>query len=362
MVSYFTFDLQFFAQERTEPATPKKREKVRSEGKVCKSRDLTSAVELLAGLLALGILGSWICTGLTNYLRGTLAFIGDTALFRSDWFQQLEFRAVWTYFASWLFLGLAVATLAVTVTIRQVGWAISFEPFHLKLDRLNPISGMKKIISLRALVELLKGLIKAALFALVIYTALKNRLPDILRAMQTPLEYGASQLWDQLWWLSLRLAIMLLIIGAADYAYQKWDFEKSIRMSKQEVKDEFRQMEGDPQIKNKIRQKQRELAKKRMMASVPKSDVVITNPTTLAIALIYDRAVMAAPQVTAKGKGAIARKIREIAEAHGVLVVENKPLAWALYDSVEVGDEVPENLYRGVAEILAMVYKLKNKR
>ena len=362
MIPRFVFDLQFFAQERTESATPKKREKVRSEGKVCKSRDLTSAIELLAGLIALGTLGSWICEGLTDYFRGTFAFMGDVALFQPDWFQRLEFSALSTYFTSWLFLGLAIAVLATAVTIKQVGWKISFEPFQLKFDRMNPISGMKKLISIRALVELLKGLVKAGLFAIVIYAALRDKLPEILRAMQVPLEYGALRLWDQLWWLSLRLAVMLLIIGLADYAYQKWDFEKSIRMSKQEIKDEFKQMEGDPQIKNKIRQKQRELAKKRMMSSVPKSDVVITNPTTLAIALMYDRAVMAAPQVTAKGKGAIARKIREVAETHGVLVMENKPLAWALYESTEVGDEVPENLYRGVAEILAMVYKLKNRQ
>ena len=157
----------------------------------------------------------------------------------------------------------------------------------------------------------------------------------------------------------MRLAIMLFVIGMVDYGYQKWEFEKSIKMSKQEIKEEFKQMEGDPQIKSKIRQKQRELAKKRMMASVPKADVVITNPTTLAVALMYDREIMAAPQVVAKGRGVIARKIRELAEEHGVPIVENKPLAWALYESSEIGDEVPEKLYRGVAEILAMVYKLK---
>ena len=159
----------------------------------------------------------------------------------------------------------------------------------------------------------------------------------------------------------MRLAVMLFIIGLLDYAYQKWDFEKSIKMSKQEVKEEVKQTEGDPLIKSKIRQKQRELARKRMMASVPKADVVITNPTTLAVALMYDSEVMAAPQVVAKGKGLIARKIRELAEEHGVAIIENRPLAWALYESTEIGDEVPEKLYRGVAEILAMVYRLKKK-
>jgi flagellar biosynthetic protein FlhB len=361
MISRFVFDLQFFAQERTEAATPKKRQKVRSEGKVCKSRDLTAAVEIMAGLLGLWALGERIASGLIDYLRETIAFIGDETMLQAGWFYWLENAALWTYFGSWLLLGLIIAVFVVVVTIKQVGWVISFEPFKLDFGRLNPISGMKKILSMRSLVELLKGLLKASLFCIVIYVALRNKLPTAIHAMQFPMEQGALHLWDLLWDLSMRLAVMLLVIALVDYLYQKWEFEKSIRMSKQEIKEEYKQMEGDPQIKNKIRQKQRELAKKRMMSSVPKADVVITNPTTLALALIYDRSVMAAPQVVAKGKGLVARRIREIAEEHGIPVVENKPLAWALYEAVEIGDEVPENLYRGVAEILAMVYKLKKK-
>jgi flagellar biosynthetic protein FlhB len=322
---------------------------------------LTAAVEILAGLLGLWILGERIVGGLIDYLRDTIAFIGDAALLQAGWFYWLEDAAVWTYFGSWLLLGLIIAVFVVGVTIKQVGWVISFEPFKLDFGRLNPISGMKKILSMRSLVELFKGLLKASLFCVVIYVALRNKLPTAVHAMQFPMEQGALHLWDLLWDLSMRLAVMLLVMAIVDYLYQKWEFEKSIRMSKQEIKEEYRQMEGDPQIKNKIRQKQRELAKKRMMSSVPKADVVITNPTTLAIALIYDRDVMAAPQVVAKGKGLVARRIREIAEEHQVPVVENKPLAWALYEAVEIGDEVPENLYRGVAEILAMVYKLKKK-
>ncbi|MDR2180242.1 MAG: flagellar biosynthesis protein FlhB [Synergistaceae bacterium] len=361
MIPPFVFDLQFFAQERTESATPKKRQKVRSEGKVCKSRDLTAAVEILAGLLGLWVLGDGIAGGLMDYLRETISFIGDETMLQAGWFYWLEHGAVWAYFAAWLLLGIVIAIFVVGVTIKQVGWVISFEPFKPDFGRLNPVSGMKKILSLRSLVELLKGLLKASLFCVVIYVALRSKLPTAVQAMQFPMEQGALHLWNLLWDLSMRLAVMLLVIALVDYLYQKWEFEKSIRMSKQEIKEEYRQMEGDPQIKNKIRQKQRELAKKRMMSSVPKADVVITNPTTLAIALIYDRNTMSAPQVTAKGKGLIAKKIREVAEEHGVPVIENKPLARALYEAVEIGDEVPENLYRGVAEILAMVYKLKKK-
>jgi flagellar biosynthetic protein FlhB len=357
----FFFDLQFFAQERTEPATPKKRQKVRSEGKVCKSVDLTAAVEILAGLLGLLAMGSSIILGLVGYLRETLSFLGEETLLRDGWFSWTADTAVRVYVSSWVFVGLLIVVAVIAVIIRQVGWSITFEPFSFNLGRLNPVTGMKKIISLRSVVELLKGLLKASIFALIIYIALKDKLPDAIRAMQIPPENGALQLWDLLWNLSMRLALMLLVMGAIDYFYQKWDFEKSIRMSRQEIKEEYKQMEGDPQIKNKIRQKQRELAKKRMMSSVPKADVVITNPTTLAIALVYNRELMVAPQLTAKGKGFVARRIREIAEEYGIPIVEDKPLAWALYEGVEIGEEVPENLYRGVAEILAMVYRLKKK-
>ena len=153
---------------------------------------------------------------------------------------------------------------------------------------------------------------------------------------------------------------MLLVMAFADYAYQKWDFEKSIRMSKKEIKDEYKQMEGDPQIKQKIRQKQREMAKQRMMADVPKSDVVITNPTHIAVALQYDRKIMQAPVVIAKGGDFLARQIREIAHANLIPVIENKPLAWMLYENVDVGEEIPEDMYKAVAEVLAFVYKLKS--
>ncbi|MDR1048900.1 MAG: EscU/YscU/HrcU family type III secretion system export apparatus switch protein, partial [Synergistaceae bacterium] len=287
--------------------------------------------------------------------------LGEKTRAQAGWQYRLGISSMWTYFGSWLFLGFVIVVIVVAVTIYQVGWVISFQPFKFNLSRMNPIAGMKKIISMRSLVELLKGFVKASLFAFVIYVALRDKLPTVVRAMQFPMEEGLLTLWDMLWDLSMRLAMMFLVIGLIDYGYQKWDFEKSIRMSKQEIKDEYRQMEGDPHVKRKIRQKQRELAQKRMMTSVPKADVVITNPTTLAIALLYDRQVMAAPQVVAKGRGFIAVKIREIAEENGVPVMENRPLAWALYEAVEVGDEVPENLYRGVAEILAMVYKLRRK-
>lgn len=353
------FDLQFFGQERTEPATPRKREKTREEGRVCTSKDLGAAVELLTGLLGLAMMGALIWGILVDLLRFTLGFLGDKALLQKGWFTFLTWEAVKRYFFAWLPLGGLVVLFGTATLICQVGLVFTGQPLVPKFDRLNPISGMKKIISLRSIVELLKGLMKASLFAFVIYSAIRDHLPFVSKTMQMPLELGSVAFWDMLWSLALRLALMLLVMGFADYAYQKWDFEKSIRMSKQEIKDEYKQMEGDPQIKSKIRQKQRELARNRMMADVPKADVVITNPTRIAVALTYERELMGAPQVVAKGMGFVAQRIRELAQASGVPVIENKPLAWALYEGVEVGGEIPEDLYRGVAEILAMVYRLK---
>ena len=354
-----SFDLQFFAEERTEEATPRKREKVREEGRVCVSKDLNAAVGIITALLALAMLGTMIWRTLTSMIQFMIRFMGDQALLQDGWLYLVSWEAMKKYFASWLPLGALVVLFSTCTVIAQVGFAMTGEPFGPKFDRLNPFTGMKKIISLRSVVELLKGLLKASIFAVMVYNAIKNYLPTSSKAMQMPLVVGALGFWDMLWRMAIRLAFMLLVMAFADYFYQKWDFEKSIRMSKKEIKDEYKQMEVDPQVKQKIRQKQREMAKQRMMQDVPKADVVITNPTHIAVALVYDRELMGAPQVIAKGADYLAKRIREIAENNLIPVIENKPLAWALYENVEIGGEIPEDLYRGVAEILAMVYKLR---
>ena len=349
------------AEERTEEATPHKREKVREEGRVCVSKDLNAAAAIITALLGLALMGGMTWRTLTGMIQFMFRAIGDGAVLRDGWFAWVSWEAMKDYFAAWLPLGGLVVLFATCTVIAQVGFAFTGEPFVPKFDRLNPFSGMKKIISMRSMVELLKGLLKSAIFAVMIYNAIKNYLPVSSKTMQMPLEIGSRQFWDMLWTLAMRLALMLLVMAFADYFYQKWDFENSIKMSKKEIKDEYKQMEGDPQIKQKIRQKQRELAKQRMMADVTKADVVITTPTHIAVALQYDRGVMGAPQLIAKGADYLAQRIREIAEANLIPIIENKPLAWALYENVEVGEEIPEDFYRGVAEVLAMVYRLKGK-
>ncbi|MBQ6737091.1 MAG: flagellar biosynthesis protein FlhB [Synergistaceae bacterium] len=355
----YSINLQFFAEERTEEATPHKREKVREEGRVCMSKDLNAAVAIITALLGLTMLGALTWRILTGLITFMMSYIGDKSLLQDGWFYYVSWEAIKDFFASWLPLGGLIVLFSTCTVIAQVGFAFTSQPFVPKFDRLNPFTGMKKIISMRSIVELLKGLIKASVFAVMIYTAIKNYLPISSKTMQMPLPVGALEYWNMLWNLAMRLALMLLVMAFADYFYQKWDFEKSIRMSKKEIKDEYKQMEGDPQIKQKIRQKQREIAKQRMMQDVPKADVVITNPTHIAVALIYDRKIMGAPQVLAKGGDYLAKRIRDIATLNLIPIIENKPLAWALYENVEIGEEIPEDLYRGVAEVLAMVYKLK---
>jgi flagellar biosynthetic protein FlhB len=247
------------------------------------------------------------------------------------------------------------------INIYHVGFFIASKPLIPDFKRMNPISGMKKIVSLRSLVELSKGIIKAGLLLLMVYTALRNELEAMSHAIAFPLVQGVPLVVETIWWLALKMALLLLMLGVFDYAYQRWEFERSIRMSKKEIKDEYKQMEGDPKIKQKIRQRQREMAQRRMMSEVPKADVVVTNPTTYAVALQYNREIMDAPVVLAKGRGAIARRIREIAEEHNIPIVENPPLARSLYDMAEIGFEIPESFYKTVAEVLAFVYKMRKK-
>nr|WP_321503872.1 flagellar biosynthesis protein FlhB [uncultured Dethiosulfovibrio sp.] len=353
--------LQFFAQEKTEPATPRKRQKEREEGRVAKSQDLGAGVVIISGLLMILLFGGWIFDGLSSLTKELIMFMGDEALWQEGWFEIIAVKSVMTYGLYLFPLALACFIAAFFISVVQVGFFISSKPLTPKMDRFNPISGLKKIISLRSLVELCKGLLKALILAIMLYSALMGDLDEMITYIRFPLGEAVPRLLWKLWMLSFKMTLLLLVIALFDWGYQKWEFEKNIRMSKQEIKEEYKQMEGDPQIKQKIRQKQREMAQKRMMADVPKADVVITNPTTLAVAIKYEKGKMEAPVVLAKGKDKVAARIREIAEDHKIPVVENKPLAWALYESVEVGEAIPEKLYKGVAEVLAFVYGFKDK-
>ncbi|MDR0615561.1 MAG: flagellar biosynthesis protein FlhB [Synergistaceae bacterium] len=356
------FDVQFFAGERTEPATPKRREKARDDGQMAKSQDLTAASVIISGLLSLYLLVVHLHGVLISMLRSVFSHLASDKMAGDDWWILPVESAMRTYFYGWLPIGLLCAFAAVAVLVRQVGFKITTKPFVPKFDRFNPVSGLKKIISARSLVELGKGFLKALVLLWVLYAAIRDERDFFLGVMNFSLMQGAVMVMEKIWWLALRMSLFLLLIGLIDHAYQKWSFEKSIRMSKQEIKDEYKQMEGDPTVKRRIRQKQRELARGRMMSDVPKADVVVTNPTHVAVAIQYDSKSMIAPVVVAKGHGLIARRIRDLAEENKIPVIENKPLARALMAQVEVGETVPQDLYRSVAEVLAFIYRLKEGR
>lgn len=255
----------------------------------------------------------------------------------------------------------AVVLAGFAANALQVGLVLSGEPLSPKGSRLDPIAGIGRMFSVRSAVELIKGLAKTALIAYMVFAFLKAEYPTVVRLMGADPGQIAAGIGGLMFRMLFRAAIALLVIAAVDYGFQRYQHEKNLRMTKQEVKEDFKRSEGDPLVKSRIRQRQRQMARNRMMQQVPEADVVVTNPTHYAVALKYDADTMTAPVVLAKGQRLVAERIKEIARESKVPMVENVELARALYKSTEVGDEVPAALYLAVAEILAYVYRLSGR-
>jgi flagellar biosynthetic protein FlhB len=348
-------------EEKSEKPTPKKREEAREKGQVAKSREITSVAVLLTGLFTLGIFGAFIYSGVREIMRETLSNpllkepeIGDFAVFfRNTIFSFIVIIAP---------LLAAVFLAAVLSNIMQIGVLFSGELIKPKLSKLNPVKGMARLFSLDSFMELVKSLLKLAVTGGTAYFCITREMAGL--SLLGDLELGSifSYMLSTFYGIFLKCSLAMAVLAVLDYAFQRWEFEKKIRMTKQEIKEEFKKSEGDPLIKSRIRSIQMEMARRRMMQAVPKADVIITNPTHLAVALRYDAGKMNAPQVTAKGAGLIAAKIRETAAKHRIPVVENKELARGLYKTVRIGQEIPAALYRAAAEVLAYVYKLKGRR
>ena len=348
------------ASERTEQATSRRREEARRKGQVAVSRDISSVVAL-GGTVALGsLLGAHAFGMLTGSMRQWLAGAGTLAVTEAT-LQGLVLRIAQDVLWLAVPFGLALLVLGSGAHLLQTGWVWSTERLRWDLGRLNPIAGLKRMVSLRATVELAKALLKIAAIGAVVYWNLKDEIlaiPLMLQMETGPALFmaGRMALTVTAW-----VAGALVVLAVADYGYQRWQLSKDLRMSRQEVKQEQKETEGDPLIRSRIRSLQRQAARRRMMAEVPKSDVVITNPSHLAVALRYDGVRMAAPVVVAKGAGFIAERIRQIAAEHGIPIIENKPLARSLHKVVEVGREIPVELYQAVAEILALVLRARGK-
>ena len=346
-------------EERTEQPTPRKREESRKKGQVARSQELNSVFIILTGILALVIFYNHILNGFVDSFYFNLTKIGTDITVTNfyDLFIENGKSLISIIAPILIFLGI----VGLLVNVAQVGFMISTEAISPKLDKLDLVKGLKRIFSMKTLVNLVRDTIKIAIIAYVAYLTFKGEMPNYI-----PLaDQSVGQILVFMCKVSLKIVLraagVLLILSLLDYLYQKFDHEKQLKMTKQEIKDEMKQHEGDPLIKVRIRRLQREMAHARMLQEVEHADVVVTNPTHLAVALKYDSETMPAPMVVAKGQRLMAERIKEIAKEAGVPIVENKPLAQALYKSVEIGMEIPAKLFKAVAEVLAYVYKLKGK-
>ncbi|MDE3838533.1 flagellar biosynthesis protein FlhB [Bacillus methanolicus] len=359
-MKFLTLDLQFFAGEKTEKATPKKRQDARKKGQVAKSQDVNTAVHLLAVFLFFMFAGELLLDHILGVFRHSFQDYLLVEMTENNLKSiLLEILKELTFILGPIMLVALVAGVAANYF--QIGFLFSSEAIQMKLEKINPIQGFKRIFSLRALVELLKSVLKISFVGIVTFTVLWKRIDEILLLSHKSVGAALAAIASLTVQMGLFASGALLFLAILDYLYQKYDFEKSIRMSKQDIKDEFKNIEGDPLIKSKIKQRQREMAMRRMMQEVPKADVVITNPTHFAVALKYDEQKMDAPYVVAKGVDYVAQKIKYIAKENDVITVENRPLARALYDQTDIGETIPEQFFKAVAEILAFVYRTKNK-
>jgi flagellar biosynthetic protein FlhB len=348
------------AQEKTERPTPRRRQEARKEGKVAKSQELSSVIILLFGIGSMYFVlpstvahirefATWLIANAPEHIVTTANF---TLYFKEAFF---------TFAAAVGPIILILVIIGLVANFLQVGLVFSAKPLEPKLEKLDPIKGFGKLFSGQALFGLFRDVLKLSLIGVVGYYAVTAELKDtgMLPDMSAPQILGF--IGSAMFRVAIKCSLCLIILAVLDYAFQKWQYEKQLRMTKQEVKDEMKNTEGNPQIKSRIRQVQRESAHRRMMGSVPKADVVVTNPVHLAVALKYDADTMEAPTVLAKGQRLIAEKIKEIARENDIPIVENKPLARALFKACDIGMQIPASLFRSVAEVLAYVYKLKGR-
>ncbi|MDQ6419242.1 flagellar biosynthesis protein FlhB [Paenibacillus sp. LHD-117] len=353
-------DLQLFSQEKTEKATPKKRDESRKKGQVAKSTDLPGALILLFVSASFMMLGGYYKTKIVA-LFGSLFQDWLTMELTTENVMDLFLNLVWQSLLFLLPIFAIVMVIGVVGNIAQFGFLLTGEPLKMQLNKLNPIEGFKRIFSMRSMVEFLKSILKVCIIGILVFSAISQEWDRLLTLSMQPLESIFTFTAGLTLRLGIEIGAVLVVLAFLDFMYQKYEHEKSIKMSKQDIKDEYKKTEGDPLIKGRIRERQRKMALQRMMQDVPKADVIITNPTHFAIALKYDASKMEAPTILAKGMDHVALRIKEIAKEHGVITMENKPLARALYDRAEIGDVIPGDLFQAVAEVLAYVYKLKGR-
>ncbi len=348
-------------QERTEQATPKRREEARKKGKVAKSYEFNSAIVLIASLVVLYLGGRYAWIKISNFTIFLLSNLHSIEISEANLHRYATYVVSFLglNFLPFLFLLLFVG---IGANLAQTGFVFTFEPLKFDFERLNPVNGIKKILfSRRSFFELVKGFFKIGVVGLVAFMTLKSMFDDVVVLIDSDAkgiaEFIVSAGFSLLW----KTAVVYLALAMFDFSFQRWEYERELKMTRQEVKEELKELEGDPLVKARIRKKQREIVRMRMMHSVAKADVVITNPTHIAVALKYEPRKMKAPKVVAKGMNLVAERIKKIAREKGIPIIEDKPLAQTLFKIVDVDEEIPPQLYKAVAKVLAYVFRLKNK-
>ncbi|SHH66178.1 flagellar biosynthesis protein FlhB [Desulfosporosinus lacus] len=345
--------------EKKHPATPKRKQDARKKGQVFKSQEVISALMLL-GLVAL--LKFWIPAMIIRMEYLFPYVLGLPSEWTEGSVASLMLNVIWQgvqILAPILLTGFVIALISNYI---QVGVLFTGESMKPQISRLSPISGAKRMFGVKAYVELTKSLLKVLLIGYFLYASVRDRLHIYPALQQLSVEQGAVFLGQALMELAWNISLSFLGIAAFDYIYQRWEYEKNLRMSHEDLKQEYKQTEGNPELKGELKKRQRALAMSRMMQDLKTADVVVTNPTHFAVALRYDLKVQKAPFVVAKGQDQVALRIRELAKEYDLVIMENKPLARALYAQVEIGQGIPADLYKAVAEVLAFVYRLKKKK
>ncbi len=349
--------------EKTEAATPKKKSDARGKGNVAKSTEVNSVVVLLSALVFLRFYVPFMGEALMDVMRRYIALLDHDLLYANGIvpYMALIKDGVTLVIKIFLPVALIILLFGVTVNIAQIGFLFTLEPLQPKLSKINPISGFGKFFALKSFIEAFKNIMKLIIIGSVAYVTVKGEFATALRAGNETVGGITVYLLLLAYKVSMRIVLAMIILAIFDFVFQRYSHEKQLKMTKQEIKDERKNQDGNPEVKGRIRQLQREMAQRRMIEEVPKATVVVTNPTHLSIAIRYDELTMETPQILAKGADNIALKIREIATENKIPLVEDKPLARAMYDKVEPGDEVPIEFFNAVAEILAYVYRLQGK-
>lgn len=347
------------AGDKTEEATQARRDEFRKRGQVAQTRELASAVVLLFGFFLIYFAGRYFTQQIFSLFNLTLGE-GLIQSVAHDDFKKMVFAAGKSIVQIFFPIGLLIAVVATLSIVAQIGFLQVEDALGFKLEKIDPINGFKRIFSLKSVIEALKSIVKLLIVGLVIYFVFKAEVKKMAHLMDQPVENILSYLSTKVGVLLASVSALFFALAAADYFFQRWDLEKQMMMTKQEVKEEHKSREGDPMIKSRIRRIQREVAQRRMMQDVPKADVIVTNPTHIAVALRYDETTPA-PQVIAMGADLIAEKIKTVAREYDIPIIENKPLARTIYKTMKIGQVIPRDLYVAVAEVLSYVYKLKRK-